>query len=71
VDGAGSYLTLYFAIYVTCSLFVFGLEEGWMPLDCIYFAVITLTTAGLGDFVPTSDTNKLICSLFIYAGVSW
>lgn len=47
LEGPGSYLALYFAIYVICSLFIFGLEEGWMPLDCIYFAVITLTTAGL------------------------
>jgi len=39
-------------------------------LDCIYFAVITLTTAGLGDFVPTSDFNKIICSIFIYFGVA-
>jgi len=36
----------------------------------IYFAVITLTTAGLGDFVPTSDANKMICSMFIYFGVA-
>lgn len=36
----------------------------------IYFAVITLTTTGLGDFVPTSDANKLICSMFIYIGVA-
>lgn len=47
LEGPGSYLALYFAVYVTCSLFIFGLEEGWKPLDCIYFAVITLTTAGL------------------------
>jgi hypothetical protein len=47
LEGPGSYLALYFAIYVICSLFIFGLEEGWMPLDCTYFAVITLTTAGL------------------------
>lgn len=70
LEGPGSYLALYFAVYVICSLFIFGLEEGWMPLDCIYFAVITLTTAGLGDFVPTSNTNKIICSIFIYFGVA-
>lgn len=46
-EGPASYLALYFSIYVICSLFIFGLEEGWMPLDCIYFAVLTLTTAGL------------------------
>jgi hypothetical protein len=51
-------------------LFVFGLEEGWTPLDCVYFAVVTLTTAGLGDFVPSSDAAKLICACFIYFGVA-
>jgi hypothetical protein len=53
------YLALYFGTYVIASLFIF-LEEGWEPLDCIYFAVVTLTTAGLGDFVPTTDANKII-----------
>ena len=70
LDGPSSYLALYFCIYVVASLFIFGLEEGWKPLDCIYFAVITLTTAGLGDFVPTTDANKIICSIFIYFGVA-
>lgn len=35
-----------------------------------FHIVITLTTAGLGDFVPTSDGNKIICSIFIYFGVA-
>jgi hypothetical protein len=64
------YLALYFALYMTSVLFVFGLEEGWTPLDCVYFAVVTLTTAGLGDFVPSSDAAKLICACFIYFGVA-
>jgi hypothetical protein len=36
----------------------------------LFRAVITLTTAGLGDFVPTSDGAKVICSIFIYFGVA-
>lgn len=69
-ESAGGYITLYFGIYVVASLYIFGLQEGWGKLDCIYFAVITLTTAGLGDFVPTSDGAKVICSIFIYFGVA-
>eukprot|EP00977_Amphora_coffeiformis_P017254 scaffold5533_cov159-Amphora_coffeaeformis.AAC.10 len=65
-----NYLAFYFGVYVIASLFIFGLEEGWKPLDCVYFAVITLTTAGLGDYVPTTDANKIICSIFIYFGVA-
>ncbi|KAL9179648.1 hypothetical protein ACHAXT_008938 [Thalassiosira profunda] len=64
------YLAVYFAIYLVSSLFVFGLEEGWAPLDCVYFSVITLTTTGLGDFVPASDVGKILCACFIYIGVA-
>ncbi|KAG7349622.1 TrkA-N domain containing protein [Nitzschia inconspicua] len=69
-EGPGGFIAFYFAIYVIGSLYIFGLQEGWTKLDCIYFAVITLTTAGLGDFVPTSDGAKIICSIFIYFGVA-
>jgi hypothetical protein len=31
---------------------------------------MTLTTAGLGDLVPTSDGAKISCSIFIYFGVA-
>jgi len=64
------YLALYFVLYLVASLFVFGLEEGWSPIDCVYFSVITLTTTGLGDFVPTSDGAKIVCTCFIYIGVA-
>ena len=69
-ESAGSYIALFFAMYVIGSLYVFGLQEGWGKLDCIYFAVITLTTAGLGDYVPTTDGSKIVCSIFIYFGVA-
>lgn len=68
--GEGIAISLMFAVYVVASLYIFGLQEGWGKLDCIYFAVITLTTAGLGDLVPTTDGSKIICSIFIYFGVA-
>eukprot|EP00980_Cylindrotheca_fusiformis_P015668 scaffold4518_cov149-Cylindrotheca_fusiformis.AAC.3 len=69
-ESPSGYIALYFSVYVVAALYIFGLQEGWGKLDCFYFAVITLTTAGLGDFVPTSDGAKVICSIFIYFGVA-
>lgn len=69
-ESPSQYIAIYFFIYMLMSLFIFGMEEGWPPLDCLYFSVITLTTTGLGDYVPTSDSAKIICSIFIYFGVS-
>eukprot|EP00581_Thalassiosira_minuscula_P010877 CAMPEP_0183732038 /NCGR_PEP_ID=MMETSP0737-20130205/37285_1 /TAXON_ID=385413 /ORGANISM="Thalassiosira miniscula, Strain CCMP1093" /LENGTH=573 /DNA_ID=CAMNT_0025964929 /DNA_START=50 /DNA_END=1771 /DNA_ORIENTATION=- len=69
-DSPQGYLALYFALYLLSSLFIFGLEEGWQPLDCVYFSVITLTTTGLGDFVPSTDGGKIVCACFIYVGVA-
>lgn len=45
LEGPTGYLAFYFSIYVLASLFIFGLEEGWAPIDCVYFSVVTLTTA--------------------------
>ena len=31
---------------------------------------MTLTTTGVGDYVPTSDSEKIVCSIFMYFGVA-
>jgi hypothetical protein len=66
LESASGYLALYFGTYVISSLFIFIFwfrEDGTAGL---YFAVVTLTTAGLGDFVPTTDANKIICSIHLF-----
>lgn len=31
---------------------------------------MTLTTTGLGDYVPTTNSGKIVCSIFMYFGVA-
>lgn len=35
----------------------------------MYFAFTTLSTVGLGDFVPRSNSERFICSLVLLIGV--
>lgn len=51
--------------------------EGWSFPDSIYYAVITLTTIGFGDFVPGRDERsyragyQVLTIVWIFIGLSW
>ena len=38
--------------------------EGWSIIDSVYFSVMTMSTIGYGDFVPTSTFSKLFTIIF-------
>lgn len=38
--------------------------EGWSVLDAIYFCVMTMSTVGYGDLVPTSPLSKIFTIVF-------
>uniref|UniRef100_A0A4W5N0F1 Potassium channel, subfamily K, member 10b n=1 Tax=Hucho hucho TaxID=62062 RepID=A0A4W5N0F1_9TELE len=42
-------------VFVGVPAVIFKHIEGWTTLDAIYFAVITLTTIGIGDYVAGGD----------------
>ena len=44
--------------------------EGWSLVDALYFSVMTMSTIGYGDLVPSSDFSKLFTVLFTLTGVA-
>lgn len=71
---------------VTCALLVicfflpayafFYFEGGWSYLDAVYYCFISLTTIGLGDFVPAMGSEavqtgyRLVTVLYLYFGLT-
>uniref|UniRef100_A0A7S3L9A2 Potassium channel domain-containing protein n=1 Tax=Amphora coffeiformis TaxID=265554 RepID=A0A7S3L9A2_9STRA len=60
-------LLAYLVISVIAFSFVF---EQWSIIDSMYFAVVTFTTIGYGDFSPSTTGGRLFCVLFALGGVA-
>lgn len=56
--------------WIALGTFVFYRLEDWTRIQAFYFAVVSITTVGYGDFVPTSDLSRLFAAIYILIGVS-
>lgn len=63
------YLLLYFFLYFVCSIFLYEWLEGWSPITCIYFSIITFSTVGYGDYHPTDSLAQIFTAFYIIFGV--
>jgi Ion channel len=60
------------AFYVALSVLVFSfLFQKWTIIDSCYFAVVTFSTNGYGDLVPTTDLERMFTCLYVLSGVSF
>lgn len=46
-----------------------GVLEGWTPTNAMYFAFITATSVGYGDFHPTKRRTKVLAIVIALIGV--
>lgn len=43
--------------------------EGWSVIDALYFSVMTISTIGYGDLVPTTAVSKLFTIVVALLGI--
>lgn len=58
-------LLVTFVITILTAALLYGAAENANLLDSLYWAIVTATTLGYGDFSPTTSVGKLLTSLLI------
>ncbi|KAJ4875470.1 Two-pore potassium channel 1 [Raphanus sativus] len=66
------FLALYLIIGTLCFYLVRNQISGHKTngvLDAVYFCVVTMTTVGYGDLVPSSSASRLLACAFVFSGM--
>ena len=58
------------SVYFAFGVVVYGLVEGWAPLDTSYFLMVTSTTVGYGDLAPSTRVGKLFTCVYTLVGMT-
>lgn len=69
VDPATRGVVLLTALTLGIGTVFYVRAEGWSVIDALYFSVVTLTTIGFGDLVPTSAGTKLFTVVYSLVGI--
>ena len=48
---------------------LFHTLEPWTWIEAFYFSVVSITTVGYGDLMPSNDITRLVTALYILTGV--
>ena len=55
---------------LTSSTIFYWRMEGWSVVDSLYFSVMTMSTIGYGDFVPTTNLSKLFTIVYALLSIA-
>ncbi len=59
-----------FILVILLGSIVYQNVEGWSYIDSVYFTVVTMTTIGYGDIVPTTNVGKIITIFASFFGIA-
>ncbi len=62
-------LLLVLVLVIMLLGYLAGKQEGWSRLDSFYWAFVTATTVGYGDFRPTKRRSRIIAILIAVLGL--
>ena len=68
-DPATRGLVAVVGVTLAVGTLFYALNEGWSAIDALYFSVVTLTTIGFGDLVPTSGVTKMFTVVYSLLGI--
>lgn len=63
--GRGISVIFPFAGLILIGAIVVGPIEGWTFVEALYFSVVSLTTVGFGDYVPTERASIWFCIFWL------
>ncbi|KAL3661355.1 hypothetical protein V7S43_013559 [Phytophthora oleae] len=55
--------------YIAVSILVFHFVEDWSVVDCVYYAMVIVTTVGYGDVTPKTTAGKAFTIFFAFYGI--
>ncbi|KJZ76964.1 hypothetical protein HIM_03841 [Hirsutella minnesotensis 3608] len=61
--------TIMFLMYLLLGALVFSQIEGWIYLDAVYWADVTLFTVGFGDYAPTTNLGRALLLPYALIGI--
>jgi voltage-gated potassium channel len=62
-------ILIFLALLIILIGLVVGRKEGWSLADAVYYACITATTVGYGDFHPRKSASKFLAIIIALIGV--
>jgi hypothetical protein len=51
------------------STIFYAFVEGWTIVDALFFSVMTMSTVGYGDLVPTTNWSKIFTIFFTFISI--
>ncbi|GLE01321.1 hypothetical protein PINS_up010151 [Pythium insidiosum] len=67
----GNLLALFLVLtYIAASILFYHYVEGWSVVDCIYYAMVIVTTVGYGDVIPVKQAGKIFTIFFAFYGIA-